>query len=114
MLFSNYYNKNNPKELLGFLNCDINFSHRNAELGYFLDSNYSNNGYMTEAVETICSLLDNKGCNKIYLKINPDNIRSVNLAKKCNFTKEAILKRHFWNHNLKDFTDSAIFSRFPT
>ena len=66
------------------------------ELGYFLDKDYGGQGIITKMVgETIPYCFDTLELKKIYLRIDPENIGSNQVALKNGFELEGILRSGF-------------------
>ena len=64
------------------------------EIGYWLDTQYTGHGYMTEAVMAIKDFaFDRLKAARVQLCTQPENIKSIAIAKRCGFTQEAILKK---------------------
>ena len=85
------------------------FKHDRAEIGYslHLDSD-KRKGYMTEAVEAILKYgFDTMELNRVIACIGPDNVASLKLIQKWNFTKEGLLRQ---DYKIDDtYLDSEIF-----
>lgn len=95
------YAKNNPMdhfmtwaivhkqsdELIGMINIG-NEEYENKEVGtgYFIDINYENHGYITEAVAALCDYAFNNWHYKhIVATISPGNTASIAVAQKVGF-----------------------------
>ena len=67
------------------------------ELGYAMSKEYRRRGYMSEAVNAVCShLFQNEHIKRITLEILPDNLPSLGVARKCGFSfvEEPEEKKH--------------------
>ena len=67
------------------------------ELGYAMSKEYRRRGYMSEAVNAVCShLFQNEYIKRITLEILPDNLPSLGVARKCGFSfvEEPEEKKH--------------------
>jgi RimJ/RimL family protein N-acetyltransferase len=63
------------------------------EIGYFVDEKSQGKGYITEAVKkTIEFLFREIGANKLEIHTKATNSKSVGVAERCGFTKEAQLR----------------------
>ena len=84
--------------------------HKKAELGYALkDESYRGKGLMSEALHFIIDYgFKYMDLNRIEAFIGPDNIPSLKLIAKYNFTREGQLRQHY----MKDgkLEDSIVFS----
>ncbi len=64
-------------------------------LGYKLDKDEINNGYVTESVEKGIDIIFNKYClHRIEANIMPRNTRSLRVVKKLGFYNEGIAKNY--------------------
>lgn len=86
------------------------FEHRRAEIGYHLNGEeFKRKGLMSEAMEHVIAYgFKAMNLNRIEACIGPNNIASLSLIKKFNFTKEGLLRQHFMRDN--ELKDSVIFS----
>jgi len=79
-------------------------------LGYalFNDAN-KGKGFMTEAVKEIIAYgFESMNLHRIEAYVAPDNIPSLNLMSKFSFTKEGLLREHYFYNEKYD--DSIVFS----
>ncbi|MEO5775906.1 MAG: GNAT family protein [Flavobacterium sp.] len=84
--------------------------HNRAEIGYALTENLQKSkGIMTEALYAIIEYGFKKmNLHRIEAFIGPENIASLKLITKFNFSREGILKEHYWKNNRME--DSIVFS----
>jgi len=88
---------------IGFNNYSPN--HR-ANIGYDLQKNYWNRGYITESLKTIIKFgFEQLNVNRIEAEIMQGNYASEKVLEKLGFTKEGILRQWmFWNNKHFDMT----------
>ncbi|GGI29350.1 GNAT family N-acetyltransferase [Pedobacter mendelii] len=88
--------------------------HNRAEIGYALSENLQKSkGIMTEALFTIIEYGFKKmNLHRIEAFIGPDNIPSLKLIAKFNFTKEGVLREHYWKNSRME--DSVVYSLLKT
>ncbi|MDE0008639.1 MAG: GNAT family N-acetyltransferase, partial [Gammaproteobacteria bacterium] len=73
------------------INNVVRGSFLSASLGYYLGSRFVGNGYMVEALTLVKQHAFRRlGLHRIEANIQPDNIRSLNLVKRCGFVREGI------------------------
>jgi len=66
------------------------------ELGYFLDNDYNGQGIITKMVgKTVQFCFENLELKKVFLRIDPENIGSNQIALKNGFELEGVLKCGF-------------------
>lgn len=91
----------------GFFDWDKKISQ--VEIGYDLDTKYTGQGIMTEAMTAIFRHAFNvMKINRIEAIVSPRNKGSLGLVRRLGFRKEGILREHdFYNGK---FTDDYLFS----
>ncbi|GMK37237.1 ribosomal-protein-serine acetyltransferase [Paenibacillus sp. CCS19] len=71
----------------------IDWNARKFEIGYWLHSAYTNQGYMTEAVHAITHFaIEELAANRIEIRCDRNNARSAAVARRAGFTLEGILR----------------------
>jgi len=75
--------------------------HYRAEIGYAIhDERYLNKGYMTEANRALIKFgFEQMGLNRIEAFAGPGNIPSNRLLETLGFTKEGLLRQHYFKNN---------------
>lgn len=83
------------------------------EIGYWLATNYTNLGLATELTNALSryALIVLKAA-RVQIIVQSDNIKSINVAKKCGFIHEAKLKNRRLDCLSKQPVDEDIFARF--
>lgn len=65
------------------------------EIGYWIDTQHSGNGYISEAVKGITEYaFDTLKAVRVQICAQEDNLKSISVAKRCGFIQEAILKNY--------------------
>jgi len=59
---------------------------KDAEIGYWVGRRYWNQGYATEAMESVLAYGFSTGITKVWGQCFEDNLASLNLLKRCGFT----------------------------
>lgn len=102
--------KSNNK-LIGQVCYDMNKRHRFADISYIIATSYQKKGYMTEALNCLVDYLFNDlRCNRISAEVMIENIASINLLKKCNFTQEGVEISKYLKKDGK-YSDIVIMAR---
>ena len=85
------------KRVAGCINVkEIDWNVPKAELSYFIDGNMEGKGIVsTYLKEVIKYCFDHVGLEKVFVRINADNIASQRVALKCGFAKEGLLRCDF-------------------
>ncbi|MBO7508999.1 MAG: GNAT family N-acetyltransferase [Alphaproteobacteria bacterium] len=83
------------------------------EVGYWLDKTAGGRGIMTKAFGLLeKNAFENWDFNRIELKIDPENIKSLGVVKRMNFTREGLLRQdHFINGV---YRDTFLFSKLKS
>nr|WP_207668938.1 GNAT family protein [Natranaerovirga hydrolytica] len=91
------FKKDKPNKIIGTLSFNniVQGFLLSCELGYKLDCNELNNGYMTEAIQKGISIIfDEYKLHRIEANIMPNNIPSLNVIKKLGFEEEGISRKY--------------------
>lgn len=74
-------------KLIGMINVGSDeFSKNEVGTGYFIDMDYENHGYMTEALKALCNYIFNTyNYDHIATMIQPNNVASITVAQKVGF-----------------------------
>ena len=87
------------------------------EIGYFVEERSQGNGFITEAVNKMAAVFFTKfDANKLEIHTKATNLKSIGVAIRCGFTKEAQLRER-GRTNDGEFVDIQIYgllrSEFP-
>jgi ribosomal-protein-serine acetyltransferase len=90
----------------------IDWDARKFEIGYWLRSPYAGRGYATEAVRGLERLaIQQLGANRIEIRIDRNNARSIRVAERLGYTLEGILRRDAWNAAHTALRDTLLFAK---
>ncbi|MDD9912155.1 MAG: GNAT family protein [Alphaproteobacteria bacterium] len=82
-------------------------------VGYWCNSEYTNQGYTKEAVAGICQFLMEKfQVKRLVLECNPQNKASNSIARACGFALEGIQKNGYQNIQ-KEIQDVNMYAHTP-
>lgn len=70
-----------------------------AEIVYWLSEEHCGHGYVSEAVGLLENELFGMGVMKLVITNDTLNIPSVNVARRCGYALEAVLRKDRWNKN---------------
>lgn len=100
--------KDNPR-LIGAIGLHLDKNHNKAELGYWLDKEYWNKGYATEAVEAVIRFgFSNLGLRRIFATFFDFNLASGRVLRKAGMIKEGIL--HSYTKKGNTYQDHIMFA----
>ena len=82
------------------------------EIGYWLRTAYTGQGYMHEAVVGLSTMVFEKlGAHRIQITCNANNTRSAAVARKAGFELEGIRRNAARDHLSGELYDEMVFSR---
>ena len=92
----------------------INRRHQHGEMHVFLgEKKYYGQGYAQEMMKLFLDIAFNRlHLNKVWLKVNDDNIRAIKFYQKMGFVREGLLARHEYYQGR--FLNKIVFSRFAS
>ncbi|KTC89259.1 MULTISPECIES: GNAT family N-acetyltransferase [Legionella] len=83
------------------------------ETGYWINTKFSGNGYITEAVIAITRFaFDHFSAARVQICAQKENSQSINVAKRAGFIEEAILKNYRIDCLSKKPCDEVIYACF--
>lgn len=93
---------------------NVSWSNKRAEIGYWLDTNYTGNGYISEALSLIEDELFDIGFNRIVIHTDVLNHRSANVAIKAGYKLEGILRQNIYSEPNQRYRDQNVFSKLKS
>lgn len=95
--------------IIGSIGIIFKFSPQQADLGYWLDEQYWNKGYMTEAIRLACHLAFEYCCAvRVYATVFVGNTGSRLVLEKNGFTLDGTMRSHVYK--LGNWLDCWFFS----
>ncbi|AIQ45089.1 acetyltransferase [Paenibacillus sp. FSL R7-0273] len=89
----------------------IDWQTRKFEIGYWVRTSYSRQGYITEAVQAIADFaVAELGANRIEIRCDARNVHSARVAERSGFTLEGILRNDKCDVD-GQLRDTMIFAR---
>jgi len=88
-------------KIIGTVSLDnVNYQHKNAELGYALAQKFWRQGIATEAVRLMLIFgFKELKLKRIYARVMNPNIASIKLLESCGFTHEGTMRRMLFHLN---------------
>jgi len=94
---------------------DINKRYQSAEVGYWLSSEFTGQGYMIEALEVVeKEFFENRNLNRMQLRCDERNIASRKVAKKCGYTLEGKIREDRYSEYFEDLRNTLVFSKLKS
>lgn len=102
-------------ELIGQINMkDVNYKVASGEIGYYMGQEYTGKGYMTEAIHALEAEFFKRGMNRIQICTDKNNIPSNNLAKRCGYKLDGIMRDNSLSASGKTKRSTAIYSKLKS
>ena len=90
----------------------INWDTRTFEIGYWMDSRYTKNGYMTEAVDVLTTFAFNElQANRVEIRCDSRNVNSKRIPERLGFTLEGILRHDSYDATGLYLRNTCIFAK---
>ncbi|MBA2173781.1 GNAT family N-acetyltransferase [Halobacillus locisalis] len=91
---------------------EIDWSVPKLEIGYWIDTKHSGNGYMLEAVEALTTFaFEELDMVRIEIQCESENVRSRAIPEKLGFQMEGIMRNDDRSVDGKRLTDTCIYSK---
>lgn len=82
------------------------------EIGYWLHTAYTGQGYITEAVKGICQFaFAHLDAQRLFIRCNSENKRSAAVAGRCGFLFEGTHRHDTRDHLTNELTSTHYFSK---
>lgn len=82
------------------------------EIGYWLRTSCTGQGYMTETVHALVAFtFDTLGAHRVEIRCDENNTRSAAVARRCGFELEGILRHNARHHLTDDLLNMMVFAR---
>jgi ribosomal-protein-serine acetyltransferase len=90
----------------------IDWSIPKFEIGYWIDSRHSGNGYVTEAVEGITEFAFNElKARKVEIRCDTLNLKSRRVAERAGFLLEGTLRNDAFSADGNKLRDTCVFAK---
>lgn len=100
------------KKILGVLDfLHIDEKNHSGEIGYWLATSAVGNGYVSEALKALESVIFAQGFNRIVIRNDTRNTRSVNVAKRGGYHLDGIMRQVRFLPAENRFIDINIWSK---
>ena len=103
------------EKFLGLISIiNVVFQHHRAEIGYWLDTNFTGHGYISEALVLLEKELFTNDFNRIVIHTDVLNQRSANVAIRAGYHFEGILRQNIYSQALERYRDQNVFSKLKS
>jgi ribosomal-protein-serine acetyltransferase len=90
----------------------INWDIPKFEIGYWIHSAYSNKGYMTEAIEGLCTFAFTKlKAKRLEIRCDEENVASRKVAERLDFTLEGILRNDSLSADKSQLRNMCVYAK---
>jgi ribosomal-protein-serine acetyltransferase len=91
---------------------NINWDIPKFEIGYWIHSEYRNKGYMSEAIEGLCTFAFSKlGAKRLEIRCDEENIISRKLAERLEFSLEGILRNDSLSADKSQLRNTCVYAK---
>lgn len=102
-------------EFAGFIALEgVDERNRSGEVGYWLADAHTGCGYMQEAVPALESAAFAAGLNRLVIRNDTRNARSVRVAVATGHRLDGVLRQELWDAVAGRYVDSNVFSRLKS
>lgn len=103
------------QKLIGLITVKgVSLEDKRGEIAYWLDTDYTGNGYMKEAVALLEKELFDNGFNRVVIHTDVLNKKSANVAIKSGYKFEGILRQNIYSELHHRFRDQNVFSKLKS
>ncbi|TVY10545.1 GNAT family N-acetyltransferase [Paenibacillus cremeus] len=82
------------------------------EIGYWIDTRFSGQGYMTEAVQGITAFaFDELHARRVEIRCDPNNVKSRAIPERLGFILEGILRNDAVSADGSQLRDTCVFAK---
>ena len=87
----------NDSRIIGFIDLkNIDWSVPKTQIGFYIDEGYEGKGIISNAISKIIDYcFDEKGFEKLFMRIHPENLAAKKVAEKCGFELEGTIKKDY-------------------
>lgn len=108
------HNKEN-QDILGCIDIfHVNEEHASGEIGYWLAQQHTGKGYMIEALTTFENVIFSVGINRIQIRNDVLNDRSVAVTKRCKYHLDGTMRQDAWDGKHSRYRDTYIWSKLKS
>lgn len=103
-----------PREVVA--GCGINWidrEHGVGDIGYWARGDVRGNGYVTRAVRLAAEWAFDRGCERLQLRADVENLASQRVAERAGFAREGVQRSARYNPRLGRRMDFVVFSLLP-
>ena len=102
-------------QILGVIDLiHVDKKNQSAEIGYWLSDDATGYGYMQESVHALENIAFKSGINRIIIRNDTQNTRSVHVAQRCGYVLEGIMRQNVWDDFHNCLRDTNIWSKLKS
>ena len=85
------------EKIIGFIDLkNIDWNIPKTQIGFYIDESYAGKGIISKAIREICDhCFEEKGFEKLFMRIHPENIAAQKVAEKCGFELEGTIRNDY-------------------
>ena len=87
----------NEDRIIGFIDLkNIDWDIPKTQIGFYIDEDHEGKGIISKAVSKIIDYcFDEKGFEKLFMRIHPENLAAQKVAEKCGFELEGTIRKDY-------------------
>ncbi len=90
---------------------NVAWAHNRAEIAYWLDTDYTGRGLMSQAVTMLEHALWRAGFNRLVIHTDVLNIQSAKIPQRLGYTHEGVLRQELFSTAHNRYRDINVFSK---
>ena len=85
------------ERLIGFIDLkNIDWNIPKTQIGFYIDEEYEGKGIISKALQQIINYcFEDKGFEKLFMRIHPKNLAAQKVAEKCGFELEGTIRKDY-------------------
>ena len=87
----------NENRIIGFIDLkNIDWDIPKTQIGFYIDEAYEGKGIISKAISKIIDYcFEDKGFEKLFMRIHPENLAAKKVAEKCGFELEGTIRKDY-------------------
>lgn len=90
---------------------DVNLKDQSGEIGFWLKTDATGNGYMQEALRVLEEEIFRNGFHRIVIKNDIHNIKSINVTRNAGYYLEGVFRDSMFDEHTKTFHSLNVWSK---
>lgn len=92
----------------------VSQKNKSGEIGYWLSDDAQGYGYMQEAVRALETEAFNAGMNRLIIRNDTTNLRSVQVAERCGYILEGVMRQDAWDEYHQRLRNTNLWAKLKS